>query len=535
MTDSRETSEPEVRVNGGELELRSEPERIVSYRLLSWGELGSTAEGWETFERGAFEGTDPARVYLRLDHQDPALGRGLSLEEREDAAYMEFRIAQTPRGDELLGLIKDGIYRGASVGFVPQAGGTRESRHKDGRKLYTRSRVSLQEVGATWRPTFSTAEVLSTRSADDMTEPTAEAQAQAQAAPAAAIPGDLLDRLMTRLEGLEERSRQAATGSPPAMSSEAPHFGEWASVALRQMAGQPVSDLELRALAEIVTTTNMGVVPPAYSSELIGPIDKARPFLETTRQLPKPSSGTALIVPRIVTRPTVGVQVAEKDELTSTNTAIDTVSFAMLTLGGAGNLSLQLLARSDPSFLELYVRLLASDMAHKSDYHGLVALLRAGIDDGGVFDPESPAFGAAYSNTTAALGSPPDRIWMSSAAYAAFVDAKEPAGGGGRPLYPGLAGISNVSAGGPGGPDNTSLRPVIVPQLDVLKAGALPSGVTEVPEIIVGPAEGFGWAEDGSYQLQADNPAQAGRDVALVSMFWFAPTHPGAFTGYTLS
>jgi hypothetical protein len=83
------------------------------------------------------------------------------------------------------------------------------------------------------------------------------------------------------------------------------------------------------------------------------------------------------------------------------------------------------------------------------------------------------------------------------------------------------------------------LRPVIVPELDVLKASP-PAALTgpepdiEVPDIIIGPADGFAWAEDGTYTLQADNPGQAGRDVALVGMLFYAATHPGAFTGYTL-
>lgn len=553
----------EVRLDAaGPLELRSESERVVSLRLVRWGELGDTPSGWEAFERGAFDGTDEEEVYLRLDHEDPAVARGVrgSLEERADGAYMDFGpIVRSARGDETLAAIRPGpngeppVYRGASVGFSEAPGGTRAGRHTDGRRINYRTRVRLNEVGITWRPVFPSAGVLQVRSAGDMTQdnqaaatepvtaPPVSAQVTAQAASSSST-DDLLDRLMTRLEGLETRARQEATGQAPAMQaiSQRELVRAYSATRFAQLANIAPDPEHLRALSEITTATNMGVVPDAVMSELLGPISARRPFLETTRNVPVPSAGTKLIVPRIITRPIVGNQAAEKDDIASGPVQIDSDEYGMETIAGGGDLSIQLITRSTPEFQELYFRLLGEAMAKRSDLRGLVALLVGGINMEGVFDPESPAFGTAYTNAVTATDEPPNRIWLSAAAYAAFVDAKEPAGGGGRPLYPGLAGITSVTAGGPAGPDNMSLTPVIVPMLDALKA-APPADLTDptpdivVPDIIIGPSSGFAWAEDGAHRLEADNPAQAGRDVALVSMLFYAAVYPGAFSGYTLS
>jgi hypothetical protein len=148
------------------------------------------------------------------------------------------------------------------------------------------------------------------------------------------------------------------------------------------------------------------------------------------------------------------------------------------------------------------------------------------VVEGGELDPAAPAFGGAFTNAASATGRTmqPDRIWLSTAALAAFIDAVEPAGGGGRPLYPGLASIAGLSGGpGAGVPGGFSLTPVWVPELD-----------DETPDIIVGPSRAFVWAEDGTYTLQADVPAKFGRDVGLAGMIWYAPIYPAAFTSYTL-
>jgi hypothetical protein len=226
------------------------------------------------------------------------------------------------------------------------------------------------------------------------------------------------------------------------------------------------------------------------------------------------------VVPVITQRPTVALQSEEKTELSSQTTKIDTVDFDVVTKGGAGDISLQLLKRADRSFLDLYLQLLAEAYAIEAETEAVESLLGADVDDGNTLDPENLLLGSAFTTAFDVIRRPPDTMWCSSEAIAAFIDAK--ANGSNAPLYPGLT--ASATAGGGISGTISGLRVVHVPVLN--GAGA---------DVIVGPSSGFAWAEDGTYTLQVDVPSKAGRDVALVGMLWFAPWYPTAFTVYNLA
>jgi hypothetical protein len=230
------------------------------------------------------------------------------------------------------------------------------------------------------------------------------------------------------------------------------------------------------------------------------------------------------VVPIITQRPSVAEQLTEKALLSSTKSIISTESFAVHTYGGVGDLSLQLLKRSDPSFLELYLRLLAEAYAIETEDSAVDALIAA-VADGGpepatALNPASLNLGASFQASFDAVRRPPDTIWLSSEAVAEFIDAK--ASGTNAPLYSNLS--ANFTAAGGVGGTIQGLRAVHVPALDDKGAYA-----------IVGPSTGFAWAEDGTYTLQVDVPSKAGRDVALVGMVWFVPWYPEAFTLFNVA
>lgn len=513
-----------------ELEVRSESDREIGIRIMKYGEIGRTEQGLEMFEAGAFEGSDPTKVVLRSEHEGPPAGRGVALEERGDSAILIARAANTQRGDELMTLAKEGYFRGASPSFAGIEGGSKY-KYIGRDRVIVRSKVDLREVSLTWRPTFAGTEVLYARTQSLEDSPMTDAVEPAQEQPKAhgvESPTDpyVLQDLRNRLEIMEQRTAQPTNAELPDIAeTKIPEKGEWMQGALTLMDGGDLHPIHQRALADIITADNPAFMPIQYQTEMIGIIDPLRRFMNSTRRIDMPESGLTLSYPRITQRPTVAEQTTQKAEVSSTEVHTDTVTENVRTFAGAGDLSIQILRRSSPSFLNFYLELLGEAYAQATDNAAVDKLLASSPTSGtGDWDVEDPHFGEAFENAVA-VGSTliPDRIWLSTAALVAMIDATTPTGGGGDPKYPGLAGISGLGGGG-SGPLPMTLTPVWVPALD-----------DESVDVIIGPSRGFAWAEEGTFTLTADVPGKLGRDIALGGFVAFLAIYPAAFTTYDLA
>lgn len=526
------------------LEIRNLDKREIGAFIVPWNVTVNTPQGLEEFERGAFAGIDPTKVKLRMEHQNPVAGKGVSLEERSDGAYMVFRVSKTAKGDEILTLAADGVTDGVSVGFMEKPGGT-VIKQRSGRRVRVHRSVDLREVSTTWQPVYERAAVQYVRSKTAPAEETpvpenqAAPEAAASEAPAAAPVvvqqmdtsalerafGAFSENITERLNAMDERYRSDFQ-VPASQSDDADSLrkGDWASVVLRQLNGERVPEMQMRAWQDIKTSDNLGVVPEAFLSEMVGVIDPSRPFLSSTRRLALPSAGMTINVPVITQRPTTAIQSAEKALIDSTKTIITSTGFDAVTIAGGADISVQILRRSSPSYLDLFLELLGEAYAADAEDRALDVLIAA-VADGGPepansLDPENLSLGDAFVASFDATRRAPDTIWLSTKAVGEFIDAK--ASGTNAPLYPGLQ-ASATAAGGITG-TVSGLRPVHVPTLDSKGAYA-----------IVGPSSGFGWTEDGTFTLQVDVPSKAGRDVALVGILWAMPLYPAAFSLYNVA
>jgi uncharacterized protein len=131
----------------------------VEARVVDRGRLVT-----ETFERGALAATDPARVPLTATHPRDAgtlpIGVTLTIEERADAAWGEWRVSDTMLGNEVLALARDGVPLGLSVGFAEVPGGSRWSAD---RQRVTRTRAALDHVAVVRVPAYQGAGVVGVR------------------------------------------------------------------------------------------------------------------------------------------------------------------------------------------------------------------------------------------------------------------------------------------------------------------------------------------------------------------------------------
>lgn len=145
-------------------ELRASPEqRLIEGLAVPFNETTDIGPYKERFIPGAFARTIRERagkVKLTAQHDNLSLpvGRATSLKETRAGLLATFRVSSTPRGDELLELVRDGTVSDLSITFAPV-----ESRiARDG--VVERTEVKLLAVGAVSHGAYESARVLAVRS-----------------------------------------------------------------------------------------------------------------------------------------------------------------------------------------------------------------------------------------------------------------------------------------------------------------------------------------------------------------------------------
>lgn len=147
-----------------DLEVRSEPERILSGVLVPYGQPTRVGGYVESFQRGAFLGTEPGDVPLLRGHEHASLpiGTTLTLEDGESGLEGEWRVSPTSAGDEVLALAQDHVPLSLSIGFAPV-----EDRWTSDRSQVTRIKARLGEVSVVGLGAYADAKVTAVRADED--------------------------------------------------------------------------------------------------------------------------------------------------------------------------------------------------------------------------------------------------------------------------------------------------------------------------------------------------------------------------------
>lgn len=325
--------------------------RTISGRIVTWDEPGNTSAGKTVFAKDSIA-LKPVKLFI--DHNmDAPIGRVLDFDAHEEGIDATFKIAKTQRGNDALIEAMEGLKDGFSVGIKLS-----EYDNTDDGLIVKNS--SLVEVSLVESPAIDSARVSEVAASDDPTEQEGS---------------DMTDtpELLTEQEvSVEAAKVEAAVKQTSAPVFTAPRVdtnitaGQYVHAQIKAQRGDADARDLVAALEVATVSENTGMVPPNYLRDIIGIIDDSRPFINSIERAPLPPSGMKIFTPKLGAQATVALT-AEGVEFDSTDTAVTFQEDNVVKFAGANVINVELLDRSDPSFLDLLLRELAASYAQKTD------------------------------------------------------------------------------------------------------------------------------------------------------------------------
>lgn len=499
-----------MRAEAGAIQMRDgENEgRTVELRIVPWDAVAQTSDGPERFRRGAFRGVDAGRVTIEAGrHGGPLVGRGLALEERDDAAYLTARIAPTPNGDELLTLAREGVYQDVSVVFVPRS----SKRASDG--VTERHAVDLRRVAILERGAYPGAQVVAVRA-----EPADSGEEEQMSETMDLAP------VTDRLERMEQRMEALAIQAAAPVAAEPSGIYRFRSAGEYLKAAAEDRDLsrELgRALADDTTADNAGLIPPGWLRTIQGIVNFGRPGITAFGTAALPATGMEVRYPYIDTETTgtdaqlVGEYENEKTEIASAKIAVASGNAMLRTFAGGADVSYQLIRRSDPAYLDVWARYMARAWANVTEKAFLLEAWNAASDTDSAYDIDADTDGdlllarlfEASVQVETATGAPAEFVLASSDYFVKLAAMSR--------IVPAYAGNMSMAAGNA----TANTLSVSVNGLPIIHCRQFdPPAGSQEKGFIVSNRLAAKWHEDGPFSITAEDVAKLGQNVAVWSL-----------------
>jgi HK97 family phage prohead protease len=333
--------------------------RTISGKIVTWDEQGSTSAGLTVFEKDSIDFSKP--VKLLLEHQTTKpLGKLVDITATDTGLEATFRLAKTFRADDALEEAATGLRDGFSVGVK-----INEWKNEEGVLRIKSS--TLQEVSLVTDPAIDSARVAEVAASE--TPENSEAAAEDTTTEENKV-SEINSEAPIATEAVE--AAQAPVVTAQYMAYTKPRIdlnvtaGQYAAAQIRAIQGDSDARDLVAGLQIATVSENTGMVPPNYLRDVIGVIDSSRPFIDSIERAPLPASGMKIFTPKLGTQATVALT-AEGNEYSSTDTTVTFQEDNIVKFAGAGIINQELLDRSDPSFLDLYIRELAASYAQKTD------------------------------------------------------------------------------------------------------------------------------------------------------------------------
>jgi HK97 family phage prohead protease len=333
--------------------------RTISGKIVTWDEQGSTSAGLTVFEKDSIDFSKP--VKLLLEHQTTKpLGKLVDITATDTGLEATFRLAKTFRADDALEEAATGLRDGFSVGVK-----INEWKNEEGVLRIKSS--TLQEVSLVTDPAIDSARVAEVAASE--TPENSEAAAEDTTTEENKV-SEINSEAPIATEAVE--AAQAPVVTAQYMAYTKPRIdtnvtaGQYVAAQIRAIQGDSDARDLVAGLQIATVSENTGMVPPNYLRDVIGVIDSSRPFIDSIERAPLPASGMKIFTPKLGTQATVALT-AEGNEYSSTDTTVTFQEDNIVKFAGAGIINQELLDRSDPSFLDLYIRELAASYAQKTD------------------------------------------------------------------------------------------------------------------------------------------------------------------------
>jgi len=339
----------------------SEERREISGKIvpMGTGEIGHTNLGDYTFAANSIEIADPSKIKLLSQHDlKKPIGRMTAAEVRADGIYATFKLSRSSGGNDALIMAQEGLVTGLSIGAEIIA----SKPSKDGHTVVSSAR--LKEVSLVTVPAFASSEVLEI-AAEEVIPVEENPQTESET---------VVEDTTVEATPVEAAAVEAARPTITAMAYSTPRLnlnitaGEYAKAQLNASRGDADARELVAALSVATVAENTGMVPPTYLRDVIGIIDSSRPFIDSIERAALPASGMKIFTPKLGVQAAVDLT-AEGAEFASADTTVTFQEDNVVKFAGAGVLDLELVDRSDPSFLDLYLRELAASYAQKTDQY----------------------------------------------------------------------------------------------------------------------------------------------------------------------
>jgi len=490
--------------------------RTISGKIVSWDEKGFTSAGATIFEKDSIDFSKPVKLLLEHDRTRP-IGKLIDITADESGIEATFKVAATIAGDDSLLEAAEGLRDGFSVGVK-----INEWKNEEGVLRIKAS--SLQEVSLVTEPAIDSARVSEIAASE--TSENSEATAEETTTEENKV-SEITSEAPIATEAVEAAQTPTVTANYVAYTKPRVDTnvtaGQYVNAQIRAIQGDTDARDLVAALQIATVTENTGMVPPNYLRDIIGVIDSSRPFISSIERAPLPATGMKIFTPKLGTQATVALT-AEGAEYSSTDTTVTFQEDTVVKFAGAGVINQELADRSDPGFIDLYLRELAASYAQKTDaYAAQIAADNAGASSGtSIYKAIADGIADSYG----VMRFTPNRLMVAPSGGYTNIDFANLLGavdGSSRPLF---AAAVSQNAGGlitQGSTNGT------VAGLDLVVDPNYTGNNVGDKAALVYPSQAMRFHESGTFEIRANVVANGRIEIGIYGYVCVVNRYPTAF------